>query len=61
MLGPFGIGFVHLSDRAMERLHPSTAGWLSVEYPFDFDHEPRLASDARRFESGISTPPASRA
>ena len=52
MLGPLGIGFVHFSDRAMNRLHPSTTGWLSVEHPFDFDHEPRLASDARRFESG---------
>ncbi|MDA0172166.1 aminotransferase class V-fold PLP-dependent enzyme [Solirubrobacter taibaiensis] len=52
MLGPFGIGFVHFSDRAMERLNPSTTGWLSVEHPFDFDHEPRLASSARRFESG---------
>lgn len=52
MLGPLGIGFVYFSDRAMNRLHPSTTGWLSVEHPFDFDHEPRLASDARRFESG---------
>lgn len=52
MLGPFGIGFVALSERAMERLHPSATGWLSVEQPFDFDHEPRLADDGRRFESG---------
>jgi selenocysteine lyase/cysteine desulfurase len=42
----------HLSDRAMDLLHPSTVGWLSVERPFDFDHEPRLALDGRRFESG---------
>ena len=26
--------------------------WLSVEEPFAFDHEPRLGTDARRFESG---------
>ncbi|MDQ3739980.1 MAG: aminotransferase class V-fold PLP-dependent enzyme [Actinomycetota bacterium] len=52
MNGPLGIGFVHFSDRAMERLHPSTVGWLSVERPYDFDHEPRLADDGRRFESG---------
>jgi selenocysteine lyase/cysteine desulfurase len=52
MLGPLGIGFVHLSDRAMNRLRPSTTGWLSVEEPFAFEAEPRLASDARRFESG---------
>ncbi|WP_142024486.1 aminotransferase class V-fold PLP-dependent enzyme [Blastococcus colisei] len=52
MLGPFGIGFTHLSARAMERLAPSTVGWLSVEDPFAFDHEPVLAHDGRRFESG---------
>ena len=52
MNGPLGVGFVHFSDRAMDRLHPSTVGWLSVEQPYDFDHEPRLAHDARRFESG---------
>ncbi|HEX2072819.1 MAG TPA: aminotransferase class V-fold PLP-dependent enzyme [Geodermatophilus sp.] len=52
MLGPFGIGFTHLSQRAMQRLTPSTVGWLSVEDPFTFDHEPRLAEDGRRFESG---------
>ena len=52
MLGPNGIGFVHLSRRAMQRLVPSTVGWLSVEDPFAFDHEPVLAEDGRRFESG---------
>ncbi|MGY1694524.1 aminotransferase class V-fold PLP-dependent enzyme [Geodermatophilus sp. SYSU D00814] len=52
LLGPFGIGFVHLSGRAADRLSPSTVGWLSVEDPFAFDAEPQLAADARRFESG---------
>lgn len=52
MLGPKGIGFIHLSQRAMQRLAPSTVGWLSVEDPFAFDHEPVLAGDGRRFESG---------
>jgi selenocysteine lyase/cysteine desulfurase len=52
MLGPRGIGFIHLSQRAMQRLVPSTVGWLSVEDPFAFDHEPVLAGDGRRFESG---------
>ena len=52
MNGPLVIGFAHLSDRAMERLTPSTVGWLSVEHPFAFDHEPALAEDGRRFESG---------
>jgi selenocysteine lyase/cysteine desulfurase len=53
LLGPFGIGFTHLSRRAMNRLAPSTVGWLAVEDPFAaFDHEPVLAEDGRRFESG---------
>lgn len=52
MLGPTGIGFLHLSDRAMERLIPSTVGWRAVADPYAFDHEPVLAPDARRFESG---------
>jgi selenocysteine lyase/cysteine desulfurase len=53
MLGPLGIGFAHFSEQAMERLHPSVVGWLSVEQPFEFAHEPRLAADGRRFESGV--------
>lgn len=52
MLGPRGIGFIHLSQRAMQRLVPSTVGWFSVENPFAFEHEPALAGDGRRFESG---------
>nr|WP_244960786.1 aminotransferase class V-fold PLP-dependent enzyme [Pseudoclavibacter chungangensis] len=52
ILGPAGIGFVHVSPRALERLHPSVAGWRSVEDPFAFDHEPDFAADARRLESG---------
>jgi selenocysteine lyase/cysteine desulfurase len=31
---------------------PSTVGWLSVEDPFASDHEPVLAADGRRSESG---------
>ncbi|WP_159500242.1 aminotransferase class V-fold PLP-dependent enzyme [Microbacterium sp. 18062] len=52
MLGPLGIGFAHFSERALNSLYPSTTGWLSVDRPFDFDHEPKLAVDARRYESG---------
>lgn len=52
MLGPLGIGFAALSERAMGELRPTTVGWLSVEEPFAFTHEPRLAADGRRFESG---------
>ncbi|KQS54770.1 hypothetical protein ASG36_20195 [Geodermatophilus sp. Leaf369] len=52
LLGPFGIGFVHLSQRARDVLRPTTVGWLSVADPFAFTVEPDLATDGRRFESG---------
>ena len=52
LLGPFGIGFVHLSERARDRLRPTTVGWLAVADPFAFTVEPELATDGRRFESG---------
>lgn len=52
LLGPFGIGFVSFSARAMQSLHPSVTGWLSADDPFAFTPEPQLASDGRRFESG---------
>lgn len=34
-------------------LHQSVVGRMSVGSPFDFDHEPRFADDARGYESGI--------
>ena len=30
MLGPPGIGFIHVSDRALNQTQPSVVGWLSV-------------------------------
>ena len=39
MLGPPGIGFVHLSNRALDAIRPSVVGWLSVADPFAFDYE----------------------
>ncbi|MBU2698817.1 aminotransferase class V-fold PLP-dependent enzyme [Pimelobacter sp. 30-1] len=54
MLGPLGIGFTAMSSRAMHLLRPSTVGWMSVEEPFAFTHEPQLANDGRRFESGTA-------
>ncbi len=52
MLGPPGIGFVHVSDRALELIRPSVVGWLSVVDPFAFDYRLRLPATARRFEPG---------
>ena len=52
MLGPPGIGFVHLSDRALDVIRPSVVGWLSVTDPFAFDYRLDLPPSARRFEPG---------
>ncbi len=52
LLGPLGIGFLALSDRAFERLSVAAVGWLSVEDPFAFNYRLDLLQDARRFEPG---------
>ncbi|MFZ1489576.1 MAG: aminotransferase class V-fold PLP-dependent enzyme, partial [Ilumatobacteraceae bacterium] len=52
MLGPAGIGFVHLSDRALERVRPDIVGWLSVKQPFAFDYRLDLPRTADRYEPG---------
>ena len=52
MLGPPGIGFVHLSNRALDVIRPSVVGWLSVADPFAFDYRLDLPPSARRFEPG---------
>ncbi|QOT19834.1 aminotransferase class V-fold PLP-dependent enzyme [Paenarthrobacter sp. YJN-5] len=55
--GPLGIGFAHFSEKAMNVLHPSVVGWMSVKEPFSFTYEPDLADDGRRFESGTEIVP----
>ncbi len=52
MLGPLGVGFLALSERAFERITPRVVGWLSVSEPFAFRRELELLPDARRFEPG---------
>ena len=52
MLGPAGVGFVHVSDRALERIRPDIVGWLSVEQPFAFDYRLALPRTADRYEPG---------
>ena len=52
MLGPPGVGFVHLSDRALDVIAPSVVGWLSVAEPFAFDYRLDLPPSAKRFEPG---------
>lgn len=52
MLSPPGIGFAHLSDKAMSVLRPTVVGWLSVADPFAFDYQMQLLPTADRFEPG---------
>ncbi len=51
MLGPTGIGFAYLAERALDRLRPAVIGTDSVvrdgEY---FDYDLTFKPDARRFE-----------
>lgn len=57
MLGPLGIGFMALSDRALERTEVTEIGWLSVNEPFAFRREIDLPSSADRFEAGTENAP----
>jgi selenocysteine lyase/cysteine desulfurase len=52
MLGPPGIGFLHLSESALDEIRPSVVGWLSVTDPFLFDYRLDLPPTARRYEPG---------
>jgi len=36
LLGPEGVGYLHLSDRARERIQPTLVGWVSVPDPDDY-------------------------
>jgi selenocysteine lyase/cysteine desulfurase len=36
LLGPEGVGYLYLSDRARERIQPTLVGWISVEDPEDY-------------------------
>jgi cysteine desulfurase/selenocysteine lyase len=36
LLGPEGVGYLYLSDRARERIQPTLVGWISVPDPEDY-------------------------
>ncbi|HEU4478635.1 MAG TPA: aminotransferase class V-fold PLP-dependent enzyme [Pyrinomonadaceae bacterium] len=36
LLGPEGVGYLYLSDRARERIQPTLVGWISVANPEDY-------------------------
>ncbi len=53
LLGPEGIGLLYVSDRAIERLRPTRAGWRSTRSPFEWSRlDLTFAEGAKRFECG---------
>ncbi|MGH9821435.1 MAG: aminotransferase class V-fold PLP-dependent enzyme, partial [Pyrinomonadaceae bacterium] len=53
LCAPEGCGILYLSDRARERVEPTSVGWISVETPWDFeDREQPFKSTALACESG---------
>lgn len=52
LLGPLGVGFMALSDKAFDRIAVSTVGWLSVNDPFEFRRELDFLPHGGRFEPG---------
>lgn len=52
MLGPAGVGFVHVSDRGLDQIRPDIVGWLSVREPFAFDYRLDMPRTADRYEPG---------
>ncbi|HEX5004664.1 MAG TPA: aminotransferase class V-fold PLP-dependent enzyme [Gemmatimonadales bacterium] len=54
LLSPWGSGFVYVRKELMTVVDPAVTGWMAFEGTDDFgrltDYNPRLRSDARRFE-----------
>jgi selenocysteine lyase/cysteine desulfurase len=38
LLGPEGVGYLYLSDRARDRVEPTLVGWISVVNPEDYNN-----------------------
>ncbi|GAB4330601.1 MAG: aminotransferase class V-fold PLP-dependent enzyme [Calditrichia bacterium] len=53
LMWPAGMGFVYISPRIFDMLHPAIAGWLSLKTPWDFfDYRQPFSETAQRFEPG---------
>jgi len=53
MLGPEGIALLYVSDRALEKIHPTDVGWMSVQGATNYlDYDLSFREGALRFESG---------
>jgi cysteine desulfurase / selenocysteine lyase len=53
LLGPEGIGLLYISDRVLDRLRPTRAGWRSMRHQLGWtDFRVDYNEGAQRFESG---------
>lgn len=53
LLGPEGVGYLYLSERARERIRPTLVGWVSVPDPEDYlDFDQPWNLDALAWETG---------
>ena len=53
LMASYGVGVTYLSDRAIERIHPTYAGRLSVDLGFeDLGYDLRWRDGAARYQSG---------
>ncbi len=53
LLGPEGIGLFYVSDRTIDQLRPTRAGWRSTRTPYEWSKlDLTFAAGAKRFESG---------
>lgn len=53
LLGPEGVSLLYLSERALDRVHPTVVGWYSVKKFRDYlDYRLDFRSGARGFEPG---------
>jgi cysteine desulfurase/selenocysteine lyase len=53
LLGPKGVGLLYLSNRALERVRPTTIGWTAVTNYEDYlPHDLNFRKGAIRFEGG---------
>ena len=53
LLGPEGVGYLYLSDRARERIEPTLVGWVSVADPEDYNNfDQEWRADTLPWETG---------
>jgi cysteine desulfurase / selenocysteine lyase len=53
LMASYGVGVTYLSDRAIERIHPTYAGRLSVDLGFeDLGYQLKFREGAARYQSG---------